>query len=147
MENFPNFREMDEPMSDAWGLAISDADFAKLRPGLEPRDMDDKWVYRVSPVDRSGVITIHIARSWTSIQHYAIHILPGKDNEPETTKIIAITWEQNTNGVHITKEQAQKEFILISRSLLECDFDNYPHDVEWFSENHNLDRDINKKNY
>ncbi|CAK7199548.1 hypothetical protein SEUCBS139899_002228 [Sporothrix eucalyptigena] len=144
--HFEPFREMDEPMSGAWNLVVSDADWAKLRQGFTPRDMDDRWVYRVTPIDRSGVITIHIARSWTDIQHYALHVLPAKDGEPETTKIIAITWEQNTNGIHITQEQAQKEVVIITRSILECDFDNYPDDLEWFSENHRIDRNINKKN-
>ncbi|CAK7215149.1 hypothetical protein SCUCBS95973_002381 [Sporothrix curviconia] len=147
MEPNHDFREMEEPMSDSWGLAISDADFAKLRQGLTPRDMDDRWIFRVGPVDRSGVITIYIARSWTSIQHYAIHILPGREGEPETTRIIAIMWEQNTSGVLITNHQAQKEFVMISRSLLECDFDNYPSDLEWFGPEHDIDKDIDKKHH
>jgi hypothetical protein len=38
-------------------------------------------------------------------------------------KIEAITWEQNKGGIRISEERAKKEVVIITRSLLDCDFD------------------------
>ncbi|WYZ37082.1 hypothetical protein EsH8_II_000588 [Colletotrichum jinshuiense] len=43
-----------------WGLSISDADFAKLKAGLEPMDQDDKWRYAATDDSESGTVTIRI---------------------------------------------------------------------------------------
>ncbi|GAB1317499.1 hypothetical protein MFIFM68171_07709 [Madurella fahalii] len=37
---------MENPATASWGLSISDADFAKLKRGVRPRDMDDRWVFK-----------------------------------------------------------------------------------------------------
>ncbi|PSS27712.1 hypothetical protein M430DRAFT_157856 [Amorphotheca resinae ATCC 22711] len=37
---------MENPATASWGLSISDADFAKLKRGVRPRDMDDKWIFK-----------------------------------------------------------------------------------------------------
>lgn len=34
---------MENPATASWGLRISNTDFAKLKRGLSPRSMDDKW--------------------------------------------------------------------------------------------------------
>ncbi|KAF8854025.1 hypothetical protein BDZ45DRAFT_729062 [Acephala macrosclerotiorum] len=37
---------MENPATASWGLSISDVDFAKLKRGVRPRDMDDKWIFK-----------------------------------------------------------------------------------------------------
>lgn len=37
---------MKNPTTASWDLNISDADFAKLKRGVRPRDMDDKWTFQ-----------------------------------------------------------------------------------------------------
>jgi hypothetical protein len=37
---------MENPATASWGLSISDADFAKLKRGFMPWDMDDRWVIK-----------------------------------------------------------------------------------------------------
>jgi tetrahydromethanopterin S-methyltransferase subunit H len=37
---------MENPATASWGLSISDADFARLKRGVMPRDMDDKWIFK-----------------------------------------------------------------------------------------------------
>lgn len=138
--------EMQEPMSAAWGLVLSDADWTKLRAGLQARDMDDRWLYTVDAVDVSGVVTIHIKRSWTGTELYAIHVKPSHDNEP--TRIIAITWEQNKNGILITEEQAKIEVTILSRGLLKCDFEQLPEydsSLMWNHPGMSIHADINRK--
>lgn len=42
---------MEDPATVSWGLSISDADFAKLKRGVRPRDMDDKWIFEEVTVE------------------------------------------------------------------------------------------------
>lgn len=140
---------MHEPMSVAWGVVLSDTDWNKLRIGLQARDMDDRWLYNVDEIDASGVITIHIQRSWTGIELYAIHVKPRQDGMPddEPTRIIAVTWEQNKNGILITEEQAKIEVTILTRSLLRCDLDQLPKyhsDLMWNHPGMSIRKDINK---
>ena len=41
-------------------------------------------------------------------------------------KVAAITWEQNKGGIRISEEQGKKEVVIITRGILECDFDALP---------------------
>lgn len=36
---------MENPATAFWGLSISDTDFVKLKRGVRPRDMDDRWIF------------------------------------------------------------------------------------------------------
>ena len=40
--------------------------------------------------------------------------------------IEAITWEQNKGGIHLSEEQAKKEVVMITRSILGCEYDVLP---------------------
>ena len=40
--------------------------------------------------------------------------------------IEAITWEQNKGGIRLSEEQAKKEVVMITRSMLQCDYDALP---------------------
>ena len=115
---------MQEPATAPWGLSISDADLEKLKAGLEPQDQDDKWRVSATAQSQSGTISIHLARSGTGKELY---VLVGQPSDGSSgVKIEAITWEQNKGGIRISEEQAKKEVVIITRGLLECDFDALP---------------------
>ncbi|OTA63980.1 hypothetical protein K449DRAFT_380915 [Hypoxylon sp. EC38] len=124
---------MQEPATAPWGLSISDADFEKLKAGFEPQDQDDKWRVSVTDQSESGNISIHLARSGTDKELYVLFVKPsdsgdsgGSSSSNSGVKIEAITWEQNKGGIRISEEQAKKEVVIITRGLLECDFDALP---------------------
>lgn len=119
---------MREPATAPWGLSISDADFAKLRAGFEPRDQDDKWRVSIMDQSQSGNIPIHLARSGTRKEIYVLFVKPSDVgcSSSSGVKIEAITWEQNKRGVRLSEEQAKKEVVMITRSMLQCDYDALP---------------------
>jgi hypothetical protein len=118
---------MQEPATASWGLSISDADFKKLKAGFEPQDQDDKWRVSVAQQSQSDNISIHLARSGTGKELYVLILKPNKDGGGSSgTEIKAITWEQNKGGIRISEQQAKKEVVIITRRLLECDFDGLP---------------------
>lgn len=118
---------MQEPATAPWGLSISDADFEKLKAGFEPQDQDDKWRVSVTDQSQSGNISIHLARSGTGKELYVLVVeLRDGGSSSSGVKIEAITWEQNKGGIRISEEQAKKEVVIITRRLLECDFDALP---------------------
>ncbi|OTA84777.1 hypothetical protein M434DRAFT_16289 [Hypoxylon sp. CO27-5] len=119
---------MQEPATAQWGLNINEADFRKLKAGFEPQDQDDKWRVSVTDQSESGNISIHLARSGTGKELYVLFVKPsdGGGSSNDDVKIEAITWEQNKGGIRISEEQAKKEVVIITRGLLECDFDALP---------------------
>ncbi|KAI9740017.1 MAG: hypothetical protein M1818_004768 [Claussenomyces sp. TS43310] len=118
---------MQEPATAPWGLSISDADFERLKAGFEPQDMDDKWCVSVTDQSQSGTISIHLARSWTGMEFYVLVVKPSDGGSSGSgVTIEAITWEQIKGGFRISEEQAKKEVVMITRSLLKCDFDALP---------------------
>ncbi|KAI0007239.1 hypothetical protein F4779DRAFT_629269 [Xylariaceae sp. FL0662B] len=119
---------MEEPATAPWGLSISDADYEKLKAGFEPHDQDDKWHVWFTEQSQSGTISIHLARTGTGKELYVLVVKPGDGGGSSSSgvKVEAITWEQNKGGIHISEEQAKKEVVIITRRLLECDFEALP---------------------
>lgn len=118
---------MQEPATAPWDLRISHADFEKLRAGFEPQDMDDKWRVLTKNDSNTGTISIHFVRSWTGTELNVLHIKPSdRGSSNSGTRIKDITWEQNKGGIYISEEQAKKEVVLLSRSLLGCGFETLP---------------------
>lgn len=124
---------MQEPATAPWGLSISNTDFEKLKTGFEPQDQGDKW--RVSVTDQTqsqgSNISVHLARSGTGKELYILIVKPSNSDSSSSSssggvKIEAITWEQNKGGIRISEEQAKKEVVIITRSVLDCDFDALP---------------------
>lgn len=113
-----------EPATAPWGLSISDADFKKLSAGLEPQDQDDKWRITVSDQNQNGNISINMARTVANREIYILFVNPN--NGGSGAIIEAVTWEQNKGGIHLTEEQAKKEVVMITRSILQCDYDALP---------------------
>jgi hypothetical protein len=56
------------------------------------------------------------------VEHYVLIVKPD-DSSSGGDKIEAITWEQNIDGVRIPEDLAKREVVLITRSVLGCDFD------------------------
>ncbi|KAK8124531.1 uncharacterized protein PG998_000290 [Apiospora kogelbergensis] len=119
---------MKEPATATWGLRISDADFDKLKAGFEPESWDDKWGVSAEEQSQSRNVLIHVTRNPTGKDHYVLDIKPhGEDGDSrEGIKVEAITWDQKKGEIHITEEQAKKEVVVITRRLLECDFEALP---------------------
>ena len=117
-------RPMKEPATAAWGLRISDTDAEKLKVGFQPLDQDDKWHIYVSTTEPAT--SVHIARSAFGVETYVVHIVEKTGDEGSSAEIASITWETNKGGIRISEEQAKKEVVIITRGLLECDFDALP---------------------
>jgi hypothetical protein len=116
-----------EPATAPWSLSISDADFKKLKAGFEPQDQDDKWRVSVMDQSQSGTIAIHLSRSGTGTELYILILKPSdNDSSSGSVKVETITWEQDYGGIRISEEQAKKQVVMITRSLLECDLDALP---------------------
>ncbi|KAI1468750.1 uncharacterized protein F4812DRAFT_345096 [Daldinia caldariorum] len=127
---------MKKPLTAAWGLPISDADLAKLKVGLRPRDMDDKWEILIEDPDENGNVSIHITRSWLQEECYILHIVPRSNDEGESARIESITWEGNKGGLQCEAEQAEKEAVMLCRGHLHCEFEalpQYPSSAFWDS--------------
>jgi hypothetical protein len=117
---------MQEPAIARWNVGISDTDFAKLKAGFEPQDHDDKWRYFVTDESENGNISIHVIRTGTRVEHYILSVKPGEGSSGGG-KIETITWEQNLQGrIRISVDLAKKEVVLITRSVLGCDFEALP---------------------
>ncbi|CAI6332968.1 unnamed protein product [Periconia digitata] len=124
-----SMHNMQEPATAPWDLIISDADLQKLKAGFEPQDQDDKWRVSVTDQSPSGNFSVHLARSGTGKELYILAVKPSDGSSSGSSggaKIEAITWEQNKGGIRISEEQGKKEAVIISRSVLECDFDALP---------------------
>jgi hypothetical protein len=129
---------MKEPLIAPWGLPISDADLEKLKVGFKSRNWDDKWDVLNEDPDKDGNISIHILRNWHQEDCYILHIVPklNSDNDGGSAKIQSITWEGNKGGLQCGAEQAKKEAVMVSRSILECEFEtlpDYPSSMMWQS--------------
>ena len=129
------------------GLRINNSDYKKLSAGFEPHDQEYKW--RVSVFDQNQsqsdkIISIHVIRV---VANREIHVLfvdlnnggsGGSGGSSSSSSggggggggggvvIEAITWEQNKGGIRVSEEQAKKEVLLITRSMLQCDYDALP---------------------
>ena len=125
------------------GLRINNSDYKKLSAGFEPHDQEYKW--RVSVFDQNQsqsdkIISIHVIRV---VANREIHVLfvdlnndgsggSGGSSSSSSSSggggvvIEAITWEQNKGGIRVSEEQAKKEVLLITRSMLQCDYDALP---------------------
>ena len=131
-------KPMKEPLTAPWDVPISDADLEKLKVGVKSRDMDDRWDVLNEDPDKDGNISIHILRSWLQEDCYILHIVPkpNSDNDDESAKIQGITWEGNKGGFQCDAEQAKKEAVIVSRMILNCEFEtlpDYPSSVLWQS--------------
>lgn len=125
------FDAMQEPATVPWGLLISDADLKKLSAGLEPQDQDDKWRISVSDQHQNGIISIHVIRVGTRREIHVLFVNTSNGGGSSSsnisgTMIEAITWEQKKGGIHLSEEQAKKEVVMITRSILGCDYDALP---------------------
>jgi len=115
---------MVHPATASWNLQISQDDFVKLEAGFEGQDMDDHWHVRVAKLAWITTISVTILRSWTGFRHYILVVEPSNIGNGAT--IVSITWEQNLAGIHISEEAAKQSAVILSRSLLECQFEGLP---------------------
>ncbi|KAK2776655.1 hypothetical protein CKAH01_12305 [Colletotrichum kahawae] len=122
------------PTSAPWGLTISEADFEKLKDGLEPLDQDDKWRYKATYAEENDTVTIHIIRVGMGHELYSIVIKGGNSGKSGGKNTIeTIHWSQDQGGNPISEALAKKHVVILSRCNLECDFEAAPdYDTEDF---------------
>ena len=123
---------MQEPATAPWGLRISNSDFKKLSAGFEPQDQDDKWRISVFDQNQSGNISIHVTWVAANREIYVLFVNPnnnggsGSSSSSSGVMIEAITYEQSKSGIHLSDKQAKKEVVVVTRSMLQCDYDALP---------------------
>lgn len=131
------------PLTAPWDVPISDADVAKLKVGVKSRDMEDRWEILIEDPDEDGGMSVHIFRSWLMEECYILHVVipreesvggnndngggSGGSRSASGAKIHRITWEGNKGGWQCDAEQAQKEAVMVARSILNCEFEALPH--------------------
>ncbi|VUC37966.1 unnamed protein product [Clonostachys rosea] len=121
-------KPMQRPLTAAWGLALSDIDFERLKGGFKSKSMDDKWDILVEDPNEKGGTSIHIIRNWLHEECYILHIVPKSSTDGGGRAVIQeITWEGDLNGLQCDAEQAEKEAVLLCRMWLKCDFETRPH--------------------
>ncbi|KAJ5628522.1 hypothetical protein N7490_010750 [Penicillium lividum] len=117
---------MQEPATALWGLSVSDADVERLKAGFEPQDQDDKWRISAKNQCQGDNFSIHISRAASDREFYVLFVKPSDGGSSSGAKIESITWEQNKGGIRISEEQAKKEAVIVTRCILECDFNSLP---------------------
>ena len=50
----------------------------------------------------------------------------GSSSSSSGVMIEAITYEQSKSGIHLSDKQAKKEVVVVTRSMLQCDYDALP---------------------
>ncbi|KAF9875433.1 hypothetical protein CkaCkLH20_07253 [Colletotrichum karsti] len=117
---------MPKPASAPWGLIISEADFKRLKKGLEPESMDDKYQIKATEDSDSGAVTIHWVRAFHD-EFWSLVIKKYDDDNSNTIyRIDTINWAQVHSTVPISEALAKKQVVVLSRCNLECDFEAAP---------------------
>lgn len=104
---------MKDPATAAWGLSISDADYAKLKRGSLARDMDDKWAFIVLPEEEQLAEEAEAKRRDLADEPSAKKVEP--ELEEMTDEELTIAMEQDA------VEEAEREAMRGKRPLLEGD--------------------------
>lgn len=117
---------MIEPGTAPWDVSISEADFAKLKAGVDSESMDDRWNIWSTEESQNNNILVHYARSWTGNKLYILHVKPNDGDSGNGAKIEAITWAQDKGGVPISEEQGKKDAVVITRAQLDCKIEALP---------------------
>ncbi|CAJ2500658.1 Uu.00g035110.m01.CDS01 [Anthostomella pinea] len=99
---------MERPTTAAWGIHINKADFDRLKKGVEPRDMDDKWQISADKPDAADITVVHMRRSWTGKEMFTLKI-KGSDGGDGGGKIQEITWEVGPGDDPIEDEEWAKD--------------------------------------
>jgi len=120
------YAPMKKPLSEPWGLAISDADVEKMKVSFKTPSMDIKFDLLMEDPDENGGLSLHIIRSFGS-SHQECFVLHIVLKEGGSSEIKSITWEGNKGGLQCDAEQAKKEAVILSRCYLHCEFETLPH--------------------
>ncbi|KLU92429.1 hypothetical protein MAPG_11375 [Magnaporthiopsis poae ATCC 64411] len=128
-----NRQPMREPATARWDLDISAADFAELKLGFKPKQMEDKWaIAATAEPDGDGVTSVHIMRSWRGSECYILHVKPtGTDGTDGTggARIESITWEQvlsESATARHTEKRAKMMAAYLCRIHVGCALEKLP---------------------
>ncbi|KAL8381809.1 hypothetical protein RB595_005868 [Gaeumannomyces hyphopodioides] len=124
-----NRQPMREPATARWDLDISAADFAELKLGFKPRQMEDKWAIAAAEPDGDGVTSVYIMRSWTGSECYILHVKPTGTDGTGGARIESITWEQNLSESATTRLMEKRAKMLaayLCRTHVGCALEKLP---------------------
>ncbi|KAF2639442.1 hypothetical protein P280DRAFT_470117 [Massarina eburnea CBS 473.64] len=118
---------LENPVTAEWGRTITHNDYNKMLKGFMPQDMDEKWMIATDTPGAQGNTVVHICRSWTSKEQYALTISAGNPNDTDAKdwgKIVKISWNDKFMGMFISEEEAKKEAVGFCKWLLRCELED-----------------------
>ncbi|KAI6347835.1 hypothetical protein MCOR25_010881 [Pyricularia grisea] len=124
-----NRQPMREPATARWDLDISAADFAELKLGFKPRQMEDKWAIAAAEPDGDGVTCVYVMRSWTRAECYILHVKSTGTDGTAAARIESITWEQKLNESATTQHTERRAKMLaayLCRTHVGCALEKLP---------------------
>ena len=142
----PRFNPLTQPVTVPWNVPVTKSDHDKLLAGYIPQMMEDRWVvYATPPCAQNKNTTIHICRSWTSVEQIRLVLAPKKANSEgeEWGKIGEISWETKEGHTWImgengdgedTERQAKGWALGMCRGLCGCELDGADERMEERSE-------------
>lgn len=103
---------MADPVSAAWEVPISGADYGRLLGGFSPQDMDDRWCLRADGPDAQGRSVLRMYRSWTGHEQIALTV--------QETGISQIRWNRQEG---VEEKDAKDLAKALCQGLLGCDLE------------------------
>src|SRR4051812_22343921 len=105
---------MENPATVPWSVQLSAPDFAKLKQGFMPKQMDDKWACIVDEADDRGSILVHWQRTWPEVDQIILRV----NTKSEGAEIVEITWDKCSGLNKVSEEEGKKLAKDLSQGLL-----------------------------
>ncbi|KAK1624684.1 hypothetical protein BDP81DRAFT_398321 [Colletotrichum phormii] len=119
--------ELSKPASSTWDEArIIPADgWERMKKGLTPQDMDDRWVIR--QLEKDGEESVVFARSWTQYTLGKITVEPAGD-DGKSRRITKFTWETDKERwiVQDAETEAKDLVVRFSKGVFQVDLADKP---------------------
>ncbi|OHE92129.1 hypothetical protein CORC01_12584 [Colletotrichum orchidophilum] len=123
--------ELSKPASSPWDEArvISPDGWERMKKGLTPRDMDDRWV--IVYLEKDGEESVVFARSWTRFTLGKITVAPAGD-DGKSRRITKFTWETDKErwNVEDPETEARNLVVRFSSGVFQVDLADQP-PSEW----------------
>lgn len=86
-----------KPVTASWSQLVSASDVPKIINGYLPGQMEDKWFVYTEGPDTSGLVNVHMHRSWTGKKMFQIEMRVETTEDfkfaDKDAKLSAITFE------------------------------------------------------
>ncbi|KAK1703404.1 hypothetical protein BDP67DRAFT_584683 [Colletotrichum lupini] len=119
--------EPSKPASSSWDEArIIPADgWERMKKGLTPQDMDDRWA--IVHLEKDGEESVVFARSWTGYTLGKITVEPAGD-DGKSRRITKFTWETDKErwNVEDPETEARDLVVRFSKGVFQVDLADEP---------------------